>query len=92
MRASDRELEVMWEDVFRAMGEARKPYRESDSESCVEPEALCPSCDEIHTLSSSQARSLVLASFADGHVYRAFSQRLKCAALDSRQGREDHLR
>ena len=42
MRADNSELEVMWEDVLRATREARKPYRENDSESCVKPGALCP--------------------------------------------------
>jgi hypothetical protein len=40
MRADNSELEVMWEDVLRAMREARKPYRENDSESRVKPGAL----------------------------------------------------
>jgi hypothetical protein len=49
MRADNSELEVMWEDVLRAMREARKPYHENDSESRVKPGALCPSCGKIET-------------------------------------------
>lgn len=62
MRADNSELEAMWEDVLRVMREARKPYRENDSGSCVKPGALCPCCGEIET---SQANS--------GHL---FSHRL----------------
>lgn len=54
MRADNSELEVMWEDVLRAMRESRKPYHENDSESRVKPGALYPSYGEIET---SQANS-----------------------------------
>jgi hypothetical protein len=79
MRASDSELEAMWDDVFRAMREARStvPQLRRDRNVVLQP---------------SYFRSLIFASFADGHVNGGFSQRLKCAALKSRQRRENHLR
>jgi hypothetical protein len=48
--------------------------------------------DRNVVLQPSYFRSLVLASFADGHVNDGFSQRIKCAALKSRQRRGNHLR
>jgi hypothetical protein len=79
IQESDHELEVLWLEVFRGIREARALYREGSSESL----SLCSGCGEDRELSPSQARSLVLSTFANGHVDREHSNRIKRAALDS---------
>jgi hypothetical protein len=79
MEKCGHELEAAWMEVLRGIRGARAPYCEGSS--CLT--SMCSRCGQSRELSPSQARSLALSTFVDGHVDRESSDRIKIAALES---------